>query len=112
MKKARIILTAIAMLAIVGGALAYKAKFNGRFVYTILVGNTTVTETIDGKTYTAAVTQLCTTTNKWFTNNGVLTTVSTNGAALIGTAPGGFTAALNYYTTCVTIPNTFTTPVN
>jgi len=112
MKKARIILTMVVILAVVGGAFAYKAKFNGIFVYTISVTNTTLSTTIGTRVYTAAVTQLCTLTNRFFTLFGSqLTTVSTNGATLVATS-GPLTTTIDYYTTCILVPNTFTTIIN
>jgi len=54
MKKAKIILTAIAVLAVVGGALAFKAKRSPFAAYT-LTGNTVTSFVINGLTYRTLV---------------------------------------------------------
>jgi hypothetical protein len=91
MKKAKIILTMIAVLAVVGGALAFKAKRNTRLLY-IPAGETITTSVIAGFVYTTSV-PFCVVDPQFFStnvgplNNTFYTTVQT----VTGFAPNGHT---------------------
>jgi len=77
MKKAKIILTAIAVFAVIGGALAFKtSKFTPFQAWTLngtILTSTTLTTTVGGPvlTYTAVVPN-CVLTNRFFTDNGLV----------------------------------------
>jgi hypothetical protein len=75
MKKARIILTAIAVLAVVGGALAFKAK-RGPFPAFTVTGNTITSFIVNGNTYRTVV-PLCSFTGVFIDPNGLVTTIIT-----------------------------------
>ncbi|SEW03917.1 hypothetical protein SAMN05428988_1488 [Chitinophaga sp. YR573] len=91
MKNAKIILTAIALFAVVGGALAFKAqKFTPLPVFT-RIGPIITSTTINGIVYTTTI-PLCTTTDLWFSVDGDLLPVfSTTTAVLTGKSPIGLT---------------------
>ncbi|PWV55504.1 hypothetical protein [Chitinophaga sp. S165] len=65
MNKARIVLSAVALFALIGGAFAFKAMRNGNPVFT-----TTLAYATNGTIYTAT-SPICTTTNQFFTIAGV-----------------------------------------
>jgi hypothetical protein len=74
MKKARIILTAIAVLAVVAGALAFKAKRTPFPAFTV-TGQTTTSFVINGLTYRTIV-PLCSFTGVFIDPNGFILTVT------------------------------------
>ncbi|SEW03938.1 hypothetical protein SAMN05428988_1490 [Chitinophaga sp. YR573] len=91
MKNAKIILTAIALFALVGGALAFKAqKFTPLPAFT-KIGPVVTSTIINGVLYTTTV-PLCTTTSLWFSVEGDLFAVfSTTTEILTGKTPHGIT---------------------
>lgn len=114
MKKARIILSTLAILAVVGGAFAFKAaKFNGFAAYTLTTAYTT-----NGIVYTASVpVYLPITPARFITNVGVnpttvySTTATTTTAPVTLTAAGGATITFPAWTG-VQRANTFTTAID
>jgi hypothetical protein len=115
MKKARIILSALALVAVVGGAFAFKAaKFNGFAAYTLTTAYTTL-----GTVYTASVpVYLPITPARFITNVGNVPTTVYSTTATTTTAPitltrvgGGATITFPAWTG-VQVQNTFTTAVN
>jgi hypothetical protein len=70
MKKEKIILTGIAILAVVGGALAFKAKRTPFLAYAI-TSQTTTSFVINGLTYRTIV-HVCLFTGKFIDPNGVI----------------------------------------
>ncbi len=111
MKKAKIILTAIGILAVVGGALAFKARFNSTPVWELKnVPQTTYSVTVGTRVYTLITNQVCVTTTPFFTNGGInRTTVSTNGLSAVAHSGGLTTPIPNIFTSCIDVPNTLTT---
>jgi hypothetical protein len=107
MKKAKIILTAIAVFAIIGGALAFKASRYTEVQLWTINGVTTVDTIIIITTtviiYTATVPK-CTTTNRWGTDDGdVLAIVRLSSPGFVkGTAVGGTATTLIPYVACPT----------
>ena len=91
MKKAKVILTAIVMLAVVGGVLAFKARKGPIFSYSS-IGVTVTSTTISNVIFTTTV-RLCTLDDDWFieyetsraTYSDVFTTIT-------GVGPNGVTA--------------------
>ncbi|PWV48100.1 hypothetical protein [Chitinophaga sp. S165] len=116
MKKAKVILTAIGILAIVGGALAFKARFTGSPVYVYKnIPLTTYSVTVEGRVYTLTTTRLCTSTiGTWFAPapNGPLTTTFTNGLPAVATSGALTTPVPDIFTSCLEVPDTFTINVN
>ncbi|SEW03928.1 hypothetical protein SAMN05428988_1489 [Chitinophaga sp. YR573] len=91
MKNAKIILTAIALFAVVGGALAFKAqRFTPLQAFT-RIGPIITSTTINGVVYTTTV-PLCTTTALWFSLEGDLfPAFTTTTEVLTGKSPIGLT---------------------
>ncbi|PWV48099.1 hypothetical protein [Chitinophaga sp. S165] len=115
MKKAKVILTAIGILTIVGGALAFKARFGGSPVYMYKnIPLTTYSVTVDGRVYTLTTTRLCTSTIPFFARspNGPLTTTFTNGLSAIATSGSLTTPVPDIFTSCIEVPDTFTANIN
>lgn len=115
MKKARIVLSALALVALVGGAFAFKAtKFNGFGAYTLTTAYTTF-----GTVYTATVpVYLPIAPARFITDAGTNLTTVYSTTATTTTAPitltrvgGGATITFPAWTG-VQLPNTFTTAVN
>jgi len=79
MKKAKIILASVAILAVVGGALAFKtSRFLPPNIYTISGTKlSTITTAVGGPTYSAVIPN-CTLTNLVTTNQGSQVVVSTS----------------------------------
>ncbi|SEW03966.1 hypothetical protein SAMN05428988_1493 [Chitinophaga sp. YR573] len=92
MKNAKIILTAIAVFAVVGGILAFKVQRFSPFQAFTSVGSIITSTTINGVVYTTIV-PLCTTTALWFTYDGGFLSVvsSTTIKVLTGKSPIGLT---------------------
>jgi hypothetical protein len=116
MKKAKIILTAIAVFAVVGGALAFKtSRFTELPLWTLNGSTTTTTTTaVGGPTYTALV-PFCTTTPFFGTTTfpgAVLVNARVSAAAqVIGTRVGGTETTLIVYRACPAF-QTFTTIID
>jgi hypothetical protein len=96
MKKAKIFLTAIVVLAIMSGALAFKAKRTSFLAYTV-TGQTIVSFTTFGTIYRTIV-PVCSFTGGFITVDGVLGTTFTD---MVRTLTG--------YTTVLGIPVSSTT---
>ncbi|SFO26347.1 hypothetical protein SAMN05428949_4706 [Chitinophaga sp. YR627] len=112
MKKAKIILASIALFAFVGGVLAFNApKFTALQAFTT---TTRISTVINGSTYykvtSPALPVLCTTTDRWITNEGVLVNTLTSSATTLGTFTTLGTTITTSYPTCTTT-QTFTTVV-
>lgn len=94
MNKARITLTAIAFLALLGGAFAFKAaRFTGVRGWTTTISISTV---VNGRTYATIAAGMCTTTSFFITGNPALplintlkTTVTLPPTTVLGTATDG-----------------------
>lgn len=101
MKKARIILSAIALLSVIGGTLAFKAYRQGLGQLATYDPNQTIltSYTTDNKVYTATIPS-CVLTNVFVRNNGqIVDTWKTSTAAAIttlGTAPDGSTTTFTF----------------
>lgn len=115
MKRARIVLSALAVFAVVGGAVAFKAsKFTGFGAYTVTNQYTTF-----GTIYTrAAAAYLPINPVRFITSTGALqttvysTTTTTAVAPITLTRIGGTETITFPAWTGVQLPNTFTTVVN
>jgi hypothetical protein len=108
MKKAKIILTVITALAVIGCVLAFKTSRYGEFQLWTLNGMTStviLTTTIGGLpvTYTATV-PYCKTTNLWPTDDGVVLAIAriTVPSSVKGTLIGGTATTLMPYLACPT----------
>jgi hypothetical protein len=75
MKKEKIILTSIAILAVLGGALAFKSNRLPPNVYTLLAGSKVASITVGGIVYTTTIPN-CTLTCLNTTNVGPIVSVS------------------------------------
>ena len=117
MKKAKIILTSVAILAVIGGALAFKAtRFNPPTLWTLLAGSKVTSTTTNGIVYSTTVPN-CVLTDIATTTTGplvVATTTSTRAAVttvfttVIGGQPTSFTTVYPFCTTFLTrtaVPN-------
>lgn len=111
MKRAKFFLMAAALLAVIGGALAFKAqKFNSTPVYSI-TGVTTISSTQGNAVYSTTV-PICTTTNLFFTLAGSPTTTFTSAISNTVLRNPNTTVTLPAtYLGCLSVPDTFITPV-
>jgi hypothetical protein len=104
MNKARITLTAIAFMALLGGAFAFKAaRFNGNPAWTT---TNSITRIVGGRTYATFALNLCTPSLSFITTNTALplvqtlkTTLTLPPTTVVGTATdgSGFTTAITTF---------------
>lgn len=109
MNKARIALSAIAIMALVGGAFAIKAaRFNGNPAWTT---TNSISTFVNGRTYATIAQGLCT-TSLFITNspqlplvNTLKTTATLPSTTVVGTATdgSGFTTAITTFPCTATI---------
>jgi hypothetical protein len=109
MNKARITLSAIAIMALVGGAFAFKAaRFTGTPAWTTTNSITTI---VNGRTYATIAQGLCT-TSLYITNNPLLppvqtlkTTATLPPTTVVATATdgSGFTTAITTFPCTTTV---------
>jgi hypothetical protein len=109
MKKENYILTIIIMLAFIGGVFAYKASNYTPFqAYRT---TTVISSVINGITYyktTSPVSPFCTTTNRWITMDGPLTTTLSAAALVTGTFTTMGNTTTGTYATCITTQTVIT----
>jgi hypothetical protein len=110
MNKARITLTAITFVALLGGAFAFKAaRFTGVPSWTTTISVSTL---VNGRTYATIAAGMCTTTSFFITSNPALpiittlrTTPSLPPTTVLGTATdgSGFTTAITTFPCTTTL---------
>jgi hypothetical protein len=110
MNKARITLTAIAFLALLGGAFAFKAaRFTGVPSWTTTISVSTL---VNGRIYATIAAGLCTTTGFFITGNPALPLINTlrttpllPPTTVVGTATdgSGFTTSILTYPCTTTL---------
>jgi hypothetical protein len=108
MKKAKIILSAIAVFAVIGGALAFKtSRFSETQLWTVTgVTVTSTTTAVGGPTYSATI-PYCKTVNFFTTDDSPLILTNarlTVGAIIKATRVGGTQTTTIPFTACPVVP--------